>query len=194
MPYYRRAHIPGGTFFFTLVTENRAPILCDDLARTVLHSAIADCAQLRPFVVNAIVLMPDHLHMLVTLPEDDADFSTRLAFVKARFTHDFLACGGTEQLRSASRLAKRRRGVWQRWFWEHAIRDTADLNNHLDYIHFNPVKHGLASCPHAWPYSSFSRHVRQNSYDSDWQCTCDGQTCRPPELGTLNTHKMECGE
>src|SRR5438552_1488608 len=121
MPFYRRLFRSGGTFFFTLVTENRAPILCEDLSRTILHDAIATCANRPPFSLDAIVLLPDHFHMLITLPENDADFSTRISAIKAHFTHHFLASGGTEQVREQSRIRKRRRGVWQRWFWEHLI-------------------------------------------------------------------------
>src|SRR5678816_3269059 len=119
MPTYRRLFHPGGTYFFTLVTENRAPILCSDSSRKILHDAIATCAKARPFSLNAIVLLPDHLHLLITLPENDSSFSIRISSIKAHFTHHYLASGGQEQLRQDSRLRKRRRGVWQRWFWEH---------------------------------------------------------------------------
>src|SRR5258706_11809136 len=111
MPFFRRAHAPGGTFFFTLVTENRAPILCDDSWRKILHDAIADSASRRPFTLIAMVLLPGHLHMLMSLPQEDSDFSTRLSGIKAYFTHHFLACGGEEQSRDPSRLRKRRRGI-----------------------------------------------------------------------------------
>jgi putative transposase len=191
MPTYRRLLVPGGTYFLTLVTENRAPLFLEAAARQMLHDAIADCRRRRPFDLEAGVLLDDHLHFLITLPPGDADFSTRVAAIKAGFTRAFLAAGGAEQPRSAARVRKRRRGVWQRWFWEHRIRDVEDLNRHLDYIHYNPVKHGRAPCPHAWPHSSFQRHVRLGSYESDWQCSCNGRTCPPPDFSGLAVGEIE---
>ncbi|HEV8605279.1 MAG TPA: transposase [Tepidisphaeraceae bacterium] len=191
MPSFRRAHAPGGTFFVTLVTENRARILCDDSSRKLLHNAIVDSASRRPFTLDAIVLLPDHFHMLMTLPHNDANFSTRLSGIKSYFTHQFLASGGDEQSRDISRIRKRRRGVWQRWFWEHRIRDEDDLNRHLDYIHYNPVKHGLASCPHAWPHSTFARFVDNDFYARDWQCWCNGQSCPQLKFDGLDLARME---
>ncbi len=190
MPCYRRAHIPGGTFFFTLVTECRVPLFQDEAIRQLLSSAIAECGRRHPFVLDAIVLLPDHLHLLMTLPPEVADFSIRIASMKAIFTRKFRAAGGREQARTTSRIRKRRRGVWQRWFWEHAIRDDEDLNHHLDYIHYNPVKHGLVKCPHAWPHSTFNRHVAQGAYSSDWLCCCQ-HPIRPPDFRRLALDRME---
>lgn len=160
MPYFRRVFVPGGTYFFTLVTERRAPLFADATARRLLHEAIAECGYRYPFALDAIVLLHDHLHLLMTLPPADADYPTRVSFIKAAFTRSHLAGGGVEQPRSSARVRKRRRGVWQRWYWEHRIRDGRDRHCHLDYIHYNPVKHGYVTCPHAWPFSSFARHVR----------------------------------
>ena len=174
MPDYRRVFQPGGTFFFTLVTEGRAPILCTDLARSILHKVIVECNASRPFHPDAMILLPDHMHALLTLPPGDTDYSTRWAYIKARFTHHWLAAGGAEQRRTGSRVWNRRRGVWQRRFWEHLIRDREDRNGHLDYIHYNAVKHGLAACPHAWPYSTFDKYVRSDAYEAQWMCGCDG--------------------
>src|SRR4051812_46933025 len=101
MPSFRRARSPGATYFFTLVTEDRAPFLCDDSPRKILHDAIVDSASRRPFALDAMVLLPDHLHLLLTLPLDDADFSTRIASIKANFTRNYLASGGREQSRDA---------------------------------------------------------------------------------------------
>jgi putative transposase len=185
MPEYRRAYVPGGTFFFTLVTENRAPLFRDAGNRALLHAAIAACRVARPFVLVAIVLLPDHLHFVLTLPDEDADFSTRIASIKAQFTRSYLDEGGFEQVRSDSRISRRNRGVWQRRFWEHAIRDESDLNHHLDYIHYNPFKHGLASCPHAWSASSFGRFVSLNMYEHDWLCSCDGRHPAIPDFTAL---------
>ena len=191
MPLFRRAFCPGGTFFFTLVTENRAPILCEDVSRPLLHQAILQCASQRAFVLEAMVLLPDHLHLLVTLPGDDADFSTRIAATKANFTRSYLMGGGVEQPRSTARVARRRRGVWQRWFWEHVIRDEEDFEKHLNYIHWNPVKHNVAKCPHEWPYSTFPKWVHKEVYDRHWQCACDGRIVTAPCFADLALDKME---
>jgi putative transposase len=191
MPNYRRAHVPGGTFFLTLVAENRAPLFNEERARRFLHDAIAHCARRRPFRLDAVVLLPDHLHLMLTLPPDDADFSIRVASIKSALTRAYLAAGGAEQPRSASRVRKRRRGVWQRWFWEHTLRDADDRNRHLDYIHYNAVKHGLAPCPHARPHSTFHRHVGDGYYEPHWQCACNGRVRRPPDFSGLAVGEME---
>lgn len=191
MPNYRRAFVPGGTFFFTLVTYRRARFLCDDLAREILHKSIIACRRRHPFDIDAMVLLPDHLHALWTLPEGDGDFSTRFGLLKKTFTEQWLAAGGWEGTISPSRKSNRRRGVWQRRFWEHTIRDRDDLNLHLHYIHYNPVKHGLASCPHAWPYSTFERLVATNVYPSDWACCCAGSPVEPPDFTGLDQTAME---
>jgi putative transposase len=135
--------------------------------------------------LDAIVLLPDHLHAIWTLPPGDADFSIRWAAIKADFTRHWIAAGGNEQRRTGSRLHERRRGVWQRRFWEHHIRDEADFQHHLDYLHYNPVKHGLASCPHAWPYSTFDQWVAQRAYESQWMCACGGQSVKPAPFNDL---------
>ena len=182
MPNYVRAFRPGGTFFLTLVTQRRATLFADPGNRALLHGAIARCQLFHPFVIDAIVLLPDHLHLLITLPEGDADFSVRIGHIKARFTRDYLASGGAEQLRSASRLRQRARGVWQRRFWEHTVRDEEDLRRHLDYVHYNPVKHEYVACPHAWPHSSFHRFVTEKRYEKGWCCRCDGKPATEPDF------------
>jgi putative transposase len=191
MPQYRRAFQPGGTFFFTVVTENRVPIFIDQSARDLLHAAFDQCRATRPFTIDAVVLLPEHFHILLTLPPDDADYSTRIASIKSHFTRNWLAAGGVEQGRSDSRLRHRRRGVWQRHFWEHLIRDREDYHNHLDYVCYNPVKHGHVSCPHAWPHTSFHRHVREHKYALDWCCTCDGRRPSIPAFDSLPVGDME---
>jgi putative transposase len=175
VPNYRRAFQPGGTFFLTLVTERRAPLFATDDARAMLRNAIENCRKLHPFVLHAIVLLHDHLHLLITLPAGDSDFSRRITSIKSAFTRSCLAAGHHEQPRSRSRLRQRSRGVWQRRFWEHTIRDENDRIRHLDYIHFNPVKHEYVDCPHAWPHSSFHQFVIQQQYEPDWCCQCDGR-------------------
>jgi putative transposase len=173
MPYYRRVRRPGGTFFLTLVTQNRAPLFADDAARALLRGAIEWCRELHPFTVDAIVLLPDHLHVLMTLPAGEDDYPVRVANLKAGFTRAHLAAGGVEQGRSASRVRQRARGVWLKRFWEHTIRDAEDLRNHYDYVCYNAVKHGLVECPHEWPHSSFKRLVGERRYDADWCCRCE---------------------
>jgi putative transposase len=191
MPEYRRAFAPGGTFFFTLVTENRCPLFADERAREYLRLAILECQARRAFTLDAIVLLPDHLHALWTLPDGDANFSTRWAIIKKTFTQQWLRVGGREQATSDSRHRNRRRGVWQRRFWEHTIRDERDWVRHVDYIHYNPVKHGHATCPHAWPHSSFARWARDGYYAGDWQCCCESRAGSPPCFDDLKAFAME---
>jgi putative transposase len=185
MPNYRRAFRRGGTFFLTLVTEGRSPIFLVENARLMLRDAIERCRTLRPFSLNAIVLLPEHLHILITLPENDADFSRRVASIKSHFTRSYLAGGGVEQARSSSRHRQGARGVWQRRFWEHTITDGDDLRRHYDYVHYNPVKHKHVTCPHAWPHSSFHRFVAENRYERNWSCQCDGPVVAPMELDAI---------
>ena len=168
MPNYRRAYIPGGMFFFTLVTERRAGILTDTTARRLLRDAIVRCRARWPFRVEAIVLLPDHLHTVWSLPRGDSAYSRRWAWIKKEFTKSWVAEGGAEAAVSDSRLRNRRRGVWQRRFWEHYLEDEDDLERHLDYIHYNPVRHGLVNAPREWPYSSFHRFVKLGAYPLEW--------------------------
>ncbi len=185
MPEYRRAFCPGGTFFLTVVTNFRRPILTTELSRKLLRAAIQATRSDRPFTVNATVLLPDHWHMVWTLPKGDADFSTRARLVKSRFTHEFLRCGGTNAGLSESRRRKGEQSVWQRRFWEHTVRDERDFERICDYIHYNPVRHGLVSCPHAWPYSTFARFVRNDFYERTWQCGCRGGAACPLKLDDI---------
>lgn len=193
MPSYRRRRQAGGTLFFTLVTDGRRPLFAEPDLRTLLHSAIEKARTSRPFAIDAIVLLPDHLHLLMTLPPADDDDSTRLAHLKSEFTRSYLAAGHAERSRSEYRQRTRRRSVWQPRFWEHLIRDADDRQNHLNYIHYNPVKHEQAVCPHAWPYSSFTRAVREKKYESNWCCSCGGRTFLPPDFSALpSADEMEC--
>jgi putative transposase len=187
MPNYRRAYVPGGTFFFTVVTERRAKILCGTSARACLRRAFRNCRERWPFSVVTIVLLPDHLHAVWTLPKGDSDYPTRWGWIKKEFTKAWLAEGGLEQPISASRRHHRRRGVWQRHFWEHVLQDEADLERHCDYIHYNPVKHGLVACPSDWPYSSFHRWVRLGHYPPDWGCSSSG----PLKFDDLDSSAIE---
>lgn len=176
MTDYRRSRFCGGYYFFTVVTYNRVRFLTDDLARTCLRRAWQHVRGTRPFEVTALCLLPNHLHCLWRLPEDDNDFSTRWLLIKKDFTRRYLEAGGKESPQSQSRQKKRERGLWQRRFWEHQIRDKHDLARHIDYIHYNPVKHGLVTVVDDWPWSTYHRFVRNgfychkvlNDYDGDF--------------------------
>ncbi|MFA5866221.1 MAG: transposase [Phycisphaerae bacterium] len=172
MPEYRRNFVPGGTFFFTLVTWDRQSILIEEAARAALHRAFDEVHAVRPFAIEAIVLLPNHVHTLWTLPKDDADFSTRWQVIKAKFSRRFSAAGGQEGSASPSRVCHGERAIWQRRFWEHTVRDEREFEILCHYIHYNPVKHGHAACPHSWPYSSFQKFVNMNRYEPDWNCVC----------------------
>ena len=163
---YRRAQIKGGTYFFTVVTYNRRKFLCQPSSIERLRASIGTVMKTYPFKIDAIVILPDHIHCIWTLPAGDHDFSTRWRLIKSRFTQAIKA--NFNEIVSPSRRQKQEQAVWQRRFWEHLIRDERDFNHHIDYIHFNPVKHGLVKAPKDWRYSSFYRYVQAGWYDEDW--------------------------
>jgi len=167
MSRYRRA-ITGSTFFFTVVAYRRRPIFCDPLIRASLHQAIRFVRSTRPFVIDAWVLLPDHMHCIWTLPDDDADYSNRWFAIKR-----FVSSGAGRELHDPALLTASRRKhwestIWQRRFWEHQIRDETDFERHMDYIHFNPVKHTYVKQVRDWPHSTFHRYVREGVYPDDW--------------------------
>jgi len=166
MSRFRRA-VTGSTYFFTVVSHRRRPILCTEAMRATLHHGIARVRELRPFAIDAWVLLPDHLHCIWTLPEGDHDFSTRWSLIKHRVSYTY---GQThdEAAVTESRRKHRDANVWQRRFWEHQIRDEIDLDRHMSYDHFNPVKHGLVANAAQWPYSTFHRYVKAGVYPPDW--------------------------
>ena len=168
MPSYRRWRVAGGTYFLTLATHQRRPILCTPRAREILGLTMEQEQSRRPFTLDAIALLPDHIHLMIRLPTGDEDYSTRIGQIKRSFTLTWLAGGGKDGVGSASRRRQRYRGVWQKRFWEHTIRDRRDWSLHLDYIHANPVKHGLVCSPGDWAWSSFHRYVRAGWYEADW--------------------------
>ena len=168
MSEYRRYFLPGGTFFFTQVTQFRVPILGDDRARNILGDIFRECQQKYPFEVVAIVLLPDHLHTIWSLPRGDQQYALRWSWIKSQFTRRWLIAGGTETSISKAKREDGRRGVWQRRYWEHTIRCEEDLIHHANYIHYNPVKHGYVSSPETWLWSSFHRYVSAGEYEASW--------------------------
>ncbi len=146
----------------------RDRLFSDNLARQLLGEVFRACFARYPLEVVAVVLLPDHLHTLWTLPAGDDRYSLRWRWIKREFTRQWLAEGGGEQRRSTSRVQQRRRGVWQRRFWEHMIRDDSDFEAHFDYIHYNPINHGLVQRPRDWPWSSFHRWARAGHYSIHW--------------------------
>ena len=168
MSRYRRANTEGSTYFFTVVTHKRQTFLCDNDVREALRAAIHHARERHAFRIDAWVLLPDHLQCVWTLPPDDADFSVRWNLIKRGVT---LACSERlyrPQWMSESRRKHRESTLWQRRFWEHEIRDDRDFEAHVDYVHFNPVKHGYVQRVLAWPYSSFHRYMHEGQYPRDW--------------------------
>ena len=163
---YRRSRIAGGTYFFTVVTDGRRPFLCEPGHITLLRSVLRDVMGRHPFTIDAMVVLPDHLHAIWTLPADDCDYAIRWSLVKGGFTRS--CAPHCKSNPSASRRARKEQAVWQHRFWEHAIRDEEDFAKHVDYIHYNPVKHRHAAAPRDWPYSSFHRFVRSGHLPLDW--------------------------
>ena len=149
---YRRDQTLGGSYFFTVVTFERWPWFGDTRYVACLRQAVADEKKRRPFQIDAMVVMPDHLHAIWTLPEGDGDYSTRWQNIKRGFTAQIPA--DARPAVPHSRARKHEQAIWQRRFWEHRIRDEADFANHVQYIHHNPVKHGYAQQPEDWPFSS----------------------------------------
>ena len=162
MPRYIRAKAKSSIFFFTVVLAQRpGNLLFDEIDR--LRRIYQNVQRLHPFETVAICVLPDHIHVLWELPEGDSDFSTRWSLIKNGFSR-----GLNAQPRSTSKIAKREKGIWQRRYWEHAIRNDADLERHVDYIHFNPVKHGHVKRVADWPHSSFHRYVERGLLAADW--------------------------
>ena len=163
MADYRRNRVPGGTYFFTVnLLDRRSHLLVEHI--DLLREAVRAVKRRRPFHFDAWVVLPEHLRAVWTLPEGDADYSGRWRSIKIAFAKGL---PNTER-RSAVRLAKGERGIWQRRFWEHTIRDDADYAAHIDYVHVNPLKHALVERVAEWPYSTFHRAVARGVYDADW--------------------------
>jgi putative transposase len=163
MTDYRRNFVPGGSFFFTVnLADRRLSLLTGNIE--ALRTAFRETHNRHPLIMNAVVILPDHLHAVWTLPEGDADFATRWRLIKSTFSRNIPP---GERI-SASRAAKGERGIWQRRYWEHTIRNQEDFARHIDYVHINPVKHGLVTRVRDWRHSSFHRMVKLGAYPEDW--------------------------
>jgi putative transposase len=172
MTEYRRFYYPGATWFFTvnLAERHGNQLLTERI--DVLREAFAYVKNKHPYKIDAMVVLPEHLHCILTLPEGDGDFSTRWGLIKAYFSRHIEA---GERI-SKSRKSRDERGLWQRRFWEHLIRDETDYRQHIDYIHWNPVKHSWARCVKDWPHSSFHRYVKRGIYSENWGTSIDVST------------------
>jgi putative transposase len=159
---YRRSFFPGGTYFFTVALRDRG---ADYLIRDIhlLREVFRSVRRAHPFQFDAIVLLPDHLHCIWTLPEGDSNYPNRWRLIKGGFSRALAKTG-----RPIRRNSKGEYDVWQRRYWEHLVRDERDFQTHMDYIHYNPVKHGFVKRVCDWPYSSFQRFVRQGWISNDW--------------------------
>jgi REP-associated tyrosine transposase len=164
MTDYRRAYIPGASWFFTvnLAERKNNRLLIDQI--DLLRRSFKYTQQRYSFRMDAVVNLPDHIHCIWTLPPEDADFSVRWNMLKGYFSRNIEK---TERI-SASRKSRRERGIWQRRFWEHLLRNQTDVNSHVDYIHWNPVKHGWVKNVRDWPHSRFHRYVEQGVYSDSW--------------------------
>jgi putative transposase len=180
MPDYRRWYTPGGTYFFTVVTHRRKAIFTTEEAVSRLRTAFSKCLRERPMTINAIVILPDHFHMLITLPDGDDDYSSRIGMIKAKFS----AFCSNKSVMSPVRDRRHESENWQRRFWEHEVESEDEAFALADYVHYNPVKHGHAKCPHDWSWSSFHSWVNKNWVEPDWGCCC-ANSLRVRDFGSL---------
>jgi putative transposase len=160
---YRRNRVSGGCYFFTVnLRDRRSDLLIIEIE--ALRNAVRATRARFPFHIDAWVVLPDHMHCLWTLPPEDFDFPARWQMIKATFSRSVPHSDNQH----ASLVRKRESGVWQRRYWEHTIRDENDYAAHMDYIHFNPVKHGLAARAADWPFSTFAQCMKLGIYPADW--------------------------
>ena len=168
MPEYRRILLPGGTYFFTVITYHRQPLFINQENCRLYRKAVQFISEKYPFEELAYSILPDHIHTIWTLPEHDSDYPIRWRVIKGNFSRWYQELFGLVQVNNKSHLKRAEAAVWQRRYWEHFIRDDFDYENHMDYIHYNPVKHGLVTRPRDWKWSSFANHVRNGYYELDW--------------------------
>jgi putative transposase len=171
MSQYRRLYIEGGVYFLTLVTHDRKPILCEKPSIERLKLAFHYAKNKFPFQINGLVILPDHLHCILQLPEKDDDFSKRINMIKRYFSIGM----------KAPINHRREKNIWQKRFWEHCIRDDNDYKKCLDYIYYNPVKHGYVKAPHEWAFSTFKRDVAKGIYERNW-----ARSLVPMEIQNMN--------
>ncbi len=172
---YRRTFVPGGTYFFTVVTALRRRLFCDEGTVDLVRQAFRHVNAQRPFTVNAMVVLPDHLHCIWTLPTADEDYPTRWRLIKTWVTKRY-PCGRPQAVGRVSRTGvtrpttsrRQKPVVWQARYWEHLIRNEEDYRQHVEYIHYNPVKHGHVPRPWDWPHSSFRQYVQEGLYPREW--------------------------
>lgn len=176
MSEYRRWLVPGATYFFTVVTYQRRPIFRTEEAVHLLGAVMRELRGTNPFHTIAMVVLPEHLHCVWSLPPEDADFSTPWKRIKREFTIRWIEQGGSDLSVSAARRLRGERGIWQRRFWEHQVKDESNLEHCCDYIHYNPVKHGYVARPSEWPWSTYPKFVDSGHYPPDWGMTL------PPSL------------
>ena len=172
MPNYRRIYIPGSTVFLTWVTYQRTPILTQPDNLALFRKAVSKAKNEAPFEIVAAAILPEHVHFIWKLPDQDSDYSKRVSRIKVLFTRALRGKETQPRNLSQSRRKHRESDVWQRRFWERTIRNDQELAHCLDYVHYNPVKHGLVSCPHFWLHSSFQKWVNAGHYSHDWGCQC----------------------
>ena len=161
---YRRAWHKGGTYFFTVNCLQRKNNDCLVRHIALLRAVIAKVKLTHSFTIHAWVVLPEHMHCVIELPEGDADFAKRWMLIKMLFSRAL----PKNERRSGTRIQRRERGIWQRRYWEHLIKDEKDYQAHMDYVHINPVKHGLVKQVKDWPYSTFHKLVEQDIYPQDW--------------------------
>jgi putative transposase len=164
---YRRSDVLGASYFFTVVTYGQQPLLARAEAVATFERALQTVQQRRSFVLEAQVVLPDHLHALWTLPDNDSDYPTRWRLIKEAFTREYVTTNRVQEPDSRRR-ARGERAVWQRRYWEHLIRDDHDFSAHVEYIHYNPVRHGLVKAPADWPHSTFLDWVARGNYERTW--------------------------
>ncbi|WP_310424306.1 REP-associated tyrosine transposase [Chamaesiphon sp. VAR_48_metabat_135_sub] len=191
MPEYRRANIPGSSVFLTLTTYNRIKLFSVPENIDKLRQACGVVVAEKPFTIDGAVILPEHIHFLWTLAPGDRDYSYRVGRMKVLFTRALRGANNLPDDVCESRRKHRKSDVWQRRFYEHTIRDEFDFRKHLDYLHFNPVKHGLVKCVHDWEYSSFHRGVERGEYYFGWGCQCNGNIFTPAVTSLAN---LEMGE
>ncbi|MFK5894470.1 MAG: transposase [Pseudomonadota bacterium] len=160
---YRRTDIKGACYFFTInLSDRKCHLLIDKVDE--LREVINRVKRKHPFKLDALVIMPEHFHMIITLPDNDKDYSKRIMLIKSGFSRKI----PKDEKINLSRMRKRERGIWQRRYWEHFIRDEKDYESHVDYIHYNPVKHGYVTKASDWKYSTIHKYIKLGIYDGNW--------------------------